>query len=104
MEIGLATQCSSTISDAGGRILPTKKVKRKSASGLKIKNNSTTISSVHVNHIFNKPDHVIVKGGKNFVTVAGLRASLTDQEKKNTSIFIKSCKGEECLFINESIH
>ncbi|XP_073053836.1 uncharacterized protein [Primulina eburnea] len=75
-------------------------VVRQQASGVTITGSSNRISSVHVDKVLNKQTHVIVKGGKNFVTVSSLRASLDDQRKKaptesNVSRSIKDAAKEK---------
>lgn len=40
------------------------------------------VSSSQVHKVLNKQTHVIVKGGRNFVTVSNLRASVDDQREK----------------------
>ncbi|XP_075481378.1 uncharacterized protein LOC142522108 [Primulina tabacum] len=57
-------------------------VVRQQESGVTITGSSNRISSVNVEKVLNKQTHVIVKGGRNFVTVSSLRASLDDQRKK----------------------
>ncbi|XP_073030335.1 uncharacterized protein [Primulina eburnea] len=97
----VATGQGNTTSDESERFISNKAVEhaevafkkrkklqvvRQRASEVTITGSSNRISSVNVDKVLNKQTHVIVKGGRNFVTVSSLRASLDDQRKNTDRI------------------
>ncbi|XP_073057012.1 uncharacterized protein [Primulina eburnea] len=95
-ELGATTQ-GDALSDESERFISNKsaeraeaafkrrkklQVIRQRATGVTISGSSNNISSVNVHKVLNKQTHVIVKGGRNFVTVSNLRASVDDRREK----------------------